>query len=296
MELRHVRYFVAVAETLSFTRGAERLRIAQPSLTRQIKDLEDELGVRLFDRSKKQIKLTRAGEIFLAGAKRLVDLSAELVESIRVLKDEASTAINIGYVPNPFQRVLPLSLVAFERQFPNIAINLFGLSSTDQMQSLHDGKIDIGFVGTVDTEDYADMRFQVIATSHGMALLPPNHALAKKNAVNLKDLESSFFIALSEGCFPGYARWLNQSCKKAGFNPRVIQLADNESILLQAVRSELGVAVLPDQVRKVPHERVVIRPITPAVVLRSSVAWKKDNPSPTLEAYLRTLQQVGQTK
>src|ERR1700687_2903942 len=101
MELRHIRYFVAVADTLSFTKGAEKLRISQPSLTRQIRHLEEELGVSLLDRSKKHVKLTKQGERFLIGARRLLNYSAEIVESLRELELKKSAEINIGYLPNP---------------------------------------------------------------------------------------------------------------------------------------------------------------------------------------------------
>ena len=108
-----MRYFVAVAETLSFTRGAEKLQLAQPSLTRQIKDLEEEIGVRLLDRTKRQVKLTPEGQSFLVDAKRVLDLSEEIVESVRYFSRDELAPLNIGYVANLFFDLLPVTLASF---------------------------------------------------------------------------------------------------------------------------------------------------------------------------------------
>jgi DNA-binding transcriptional LysR family regulator len=132
MELRHLRYFVAVAEALSFTKGAQKLHIAQPSLTRQIRDLEEDLGVHLFDRTKQRISLTHEGASFLVDAKRVLDLSEEIVESVRGASRHESPALNIGYVANLFYDLLPVTLAAFQRSFPNVPINLFDVSCGDQ--------------------------------------------------------------------------------------------------------------------------------------------------------------------
>src|ERR1700719_2768866 len=170
MEVRHLRYFVAVAEELSFTRGAEKLRIAQPSLTRQIKDLEEELGVRLLDRTKKKVKLTREGEFLLEQAKRLLGFSDEIVQSVHQFDHKVSHTGNIGYVSNPFHRVLPASLTAFEKQFPDISINLFGMLSNDQISAVKEGKLDVGFIGLTQPAKDPDLQTLLLASYKGVAL------------------------------------------------------------------------------------------------------------------------------
>ena len=227
MELRHLRYFVAVAEELSFTRAAEKLRIAQPSLTRQIKDLEEEIGARLFDRTKKQIKLTNEGECLLARAKRLLGESLEMVESVREVSRQADS-IRIGYVPNPFYRLLAISISTLEQQYPKISVKLFGMTPTDQFRALTENKIDIGFVGMSDATRENGLQFQIIASHPVVALLPVNHRLASKAAVKLKDLESALFISLSDTGYPGYPRWLGATCQQAGFTPKVLEVVESE--------------------------------------------------------------------
>ncbi len=292
MELRHLRYFVAVAEELSFTKGAEKLRIAQPSLTRQIKDLEEEIGARLLDRSKKRVKLTREGECLLAGAKRLLGYSTEVIRSVRDVGKQ-SGSIRIGYVPNPFHRMLPASITAFEQQFPTTSVNLFGMPPKDLLQALTEDKIDIAFVGLSGLNSAGAFEFRVIASYPGIALLPRNNQLVSKNSVKLKDLESMFFISVSDSVYPGYSRWLNSACEEAGFKPKVLETVESDSLLIQAIRNQLGVAVLPEQIRDVPHENITIRDITPAVLMDSAVGWKKNNPSEALKAYLAILEDLG---
>ena len=147
MELRHLRYFVAMAEALSFTKAAGKLRTAQPPLTRQIKDLEEELGVQLLNRTKQQVTLTDEGRSFLADAKRLLSLAAETVKSVRQLHSGEVRTINIGYVSNLFYDLLPNTLASFRQSFPTVSVNLFDLSCGEQFRALEDGKLDFGFVG-----------------------------------------------------------------------------------------------------------------------------------------------------
>lgn len=146
MELRHLRYFVAVAEVLSFTRAAERLHLAQPSLTRQIKDLEAEIAVRLFDRSGKRICLTQEGESFLLDARRLLAECAQSVQAVQRLSRGEASQLNIGYIANIYHDLLPATLGAFRKACPRTALNLFDMTPDEQYRALDERRIDLGFV------------------------------------------------------------------------------------------------------------------------------------------------------
>lgn len=296
MELRHLRYFVAVADELSFTRGAEKLRIAQPSLTRQIRDLETELGVRLLDRTKKKVTLTREGEFFLERAKRLIGFSVEIVQSVHELDRKISHTVNIGYVANPFHHVLPASLTAFEKEFPDISINLFGILPEQQIASVKDGKLDVGFIGLFDPGYDADLEFLKVGSYSAVVVLPKMNSHKKRPVVRLKDLARTFFVTLSEKCYPGYDRWFSATCHSVGIRPKIVQVFDSDSALIQSVRSGLGIALLPEQIKNVPHENVVIRNVTPPVVFPSTIVWKKDNPSNGLKAYLQIVSNLRMRK
>ena len=273
--------------------GAPKSRIAQPSLTRQIKDLEEELGVRLLDRTKQRVNLTQEGTSFLVDAKRVLNLSEEIVASVRRASHHDSAPLNIGYVANLFYDLLPVTLASFQRTFPTVPINLFDMSCGDQFRALEDGKIDLGFVGLHEPIQERNLQFLRIASYETVVAVSKNNPLAKKPVIKLKELKPLFFIGMSEGSYPGYRRWLTRTCRTVGFGPKVLQDADIERTLLQAVAAGLGVALLPDQVKKLPHDSVVFREVSPPVKTESCIAWKADNPSDALKAYVSILSDRG---
>ena len=147
MELRHLRYFIAVAEALSFTKAAAKLRLAQPSLTRQVRNLEDEIGVRLLDRANNKVALTEQGRRFLFDSKKVLALSAESVAAVQRMNDGESSQLNLGYIANLHSGLLPATLGAFRKLYPRVALNLFDMTSAEQIEPLESHKIDLGFVG-----------------------------------------------------------------------------------------------------------------------------------------------------
>jgi DNA-binding transcriptional LysR family regulator len=295
MELRHLRYFVAVAEVLSFTKAAAKLHTAQPSLSRQIKDLEDELGVRLLHRTKQLVTLTDEGRSFLADAKRLLALAAETVESVRRLRSGETRALNVGYVSNLFYDLLPKTLASFHQSFPTVSVNLFDLSCGEQFRALEDGKLDLGFVGLHEPIARRGLEFRPIASYKTVVALPKDNPLAGKITIELKALAPMFFIGMSESSYPGYRDWLTKTCQRAVFTPKVLQDVGLERTMIHAVAAGLGVALVPEQLKKLEHENVVFRPLNPTVATEGSVAWRSENPSAALQAYIGIVEQVGRS-
>src|SRR5881275_2149318 len=293
MELRHLRYFVAVGEALSYTRAGEKLHLTQPSLTRQVRDLESELGVRLLDRTKQRVNLTAEGQSFLNDAKRLLALSGEIVEAVRLLSRKEAPMLNIGYVADLFYDLLPKTLASFQRSCPTVEVNLFDMSCGDQFRALHDGRIDLGFVGLREAVQEAGLEFRSIASYKTVVALPKSMRLAKQPMIKLKDLEPMFFIGMSETSYPGYRRWLTETCRRVGFTPRVLQDVEIERTIIQSVAAGLGVALLPDQVKKLPHDSVVFLELSPAIKTESCIAWKTNNPSVALKAYINVVSDRG---
>ena len=293
MELRHLRYFVSVAEALSFTKAAQKLHTAQPSLTRQIKDLEEELGVRLLNRTKQQVTLTDEGRSFLTDARRLLDLAAETIESVRRLHSGETRALNIGYVSNLFHDLLPKTLASFRQSFPTISVNLFDLSCGEQFRRLEDGKLDLGFVGLHQPIARRGLEFRSIASYKTVVALPKDNALAARTIVELKALAPMFFIGMSETSYPGYRDWLSGSFKSAGFAPKVLQDVDLERAMIHAVAAGLGIALVPEQLKDLEHNNVLFRPIKPSVVTEGCVAWRNENSSTALKAYVEIVEKVG---
>ena len=180
MELRHLRYFVAVAEALSFTRAAEKLRLAQPSLTRQVRNLEDEIGVKLLDRSNNRVSLTDEGRQFLFDAKKLLAMSAESIATVQRMNRGQSADLNIGYVANIHYGLLPATLGAFRKLCPGVALNLFDMTSAEQFLALDARKIDLGFVGIRPVRSGHHLLSECVAYDAMLVALPISHPLAKR--------------------------------------------------------------------------------------------------------------------
>jgi LysR family transcriptional regulator, benzoate and cis,cis-muconate-responsive activator of ben and cat genes len=292
MELRHLRYFVAVAEELNFTRAAEKLRLAQPSLTRQIHNLEDELGVRLLDRSRNQVSLTEEGRSFLVDARRLVVLSLESVKSVQRFSRGESEQLNIGYLFKFNFDLLPVTLATFYQTRPETSVNLFDMSPAEQLRALEARKIDLGFVGLrppAASKNVAVLAWECVARHNVVVVLPETHPLAKKNKIKITDLKSLFFVAMSEQTHPGSRDWLSGICQEAGFTPRILQDVDLESGLMTFVAEGLGVTLAREQIKNLPHPGVVFRPLAIAAKADYWIAWHRENHSKALLQYIEAV-------
>jgi len=293
MELRHLRYFVAVAEALSFTKAAERLRLAQPSLTRQVRNLEDEIGVKLLDRSNNRVALTEAGSLFLFDSKKLLAMCAESIAAAQRMNRGESSSLNIGYVANIHYGLLPATLGAFRKLCPGVALNLFDMTSAEQFVALDGRKIDLGFVGLRPTFSGRHLLSECVAQDTMLVALPSRHALTKKAKVTLADLAPQFFIGMSDKTHPGAREWLTETCRGAGFAGKILQEADNEPIVMQFVADGLGVALLPEQITGLPHDGVVFHPLFPPLRRESTIAWRADNTSKPLKDYIQIVKELS---
>ena len=298
MELRHLRYFVAVAEELNFTRAAEKLHLAQPSLTRQIHNLEEELGVRLLDRTRNQVSLTEEGRRFLIDARRLVALSLESVKAVQRFSRGESGQLNLGYLFKFNFDLLPATLATFYQTCPEIAVNLFDMSPAEQLRALEMRKIDLAFVGLrppAASRNMAALAWECVAHHKVVVALPARHPLAKKSKIKLSDLKPLFFVAMSEETHPGSRAWLSGLCQSAGFTPRILQDVDLESGLMTFVAEGLGVTLAREQIRNLPHPGVVFRPLAANVKADYWIAWHRENRSRALMQYIDIVKKQAAT-
>jgi len=294
MELRHLRYFVAVAEALSFTKAAEKLRLAQPSLTRQVRNLEEEIGVRLLDRSNNRVVLTEEGRLFLLDSKKLLAMCAESVAAIQRMSRMENLDLNIGYVANIHYGLLPATLGAFRKLRPGVALNLYDMTSAQQYEALDAHKIDLGFVGLSPAFSHRNLLSERVAHDTMLVALPEDHLLKKKAELTLSDLASQFFITMSAVTHPGAREWLAETCEAAGFSAKILQETDSESGAIRFVADRLGVAFLPEQVIDLPSDGVVFRPLVPPLLRESTIAWRADNSSRPLKDYIRIVKELSE--
>ncbi len=294
MELRHLRYFVAVAEALNFTKAAQKLGLAQPSLTRQVRNLEEEIGVQLLDRSNNRVALTEEGRVFLFDSKKLLAMCAETVATVQRMKRGESSQLNLGYVANVHYGLLPATLGAFRKLWPRVALNLFDMTSAEQYQALEGRKIDLGFVGLRPAFSGHDLLSECVAHDSVVVALATNHPLAKRTKLHLSDLASQFFIGMSAKTHPGTRQWLLQICQEAGFDARILQETDLEATAITFVADGLGVALMLEQLSGLAHKGVQFRPLTPPLRRESTIAWRADNQSKPLRDYLQIVRDLSQ--
>ena len=293
MELRHLRYFVAVAEILNFTKAAAQLNLAQPSLTRQIHNLEEEIGVRLLNRSKSQVALTEEGRAFLVDARRVMALATESVQAVQRLSRGDTGQLNISYSSNFNFELLPKTLGAVRQAFPHIALNLFDMTPAEQFRALETRKIDLGFVGLRPPAFIMGLQWESIARHRTGVVLAGRHLLASKRQVNLGALNTMFFVGMSEKTHPGFRDWLCETCQPAGFTPRILQDAELEPALMTFVAEGLGVTLAREHIEKLPYPGVAIRPLVPPVKTDYYIAWKRDNDSRALQQYIEIVKSLA---
>jgi DNA-binding transcriptional LysR family regulator len=292
MELRHLRYFVAVAEDLNFTKAAAKLHLAQPSLTRQIHNLEEEIGVRLLNRSKSQVALTEEGRSFLVDARRILALATESVQAVQRLSRGETGQLNIAYLSNSDFDLLPETLGDFRQTFPHVALNLFDMTPAEQFRALEARKIDLGFVGLPPPAAVSGLRWESILQHRTVVVLPGKHRLARKRQVELSELKAMFFVGMSEKSHPGFRDWLNETCRQAGFTPRILQDAELEPALMSFVAEGLGASLAREHIKKLPHPGVVFRPLSPQVKSDYCIAWNRNNDSRALQQYIEIVRKL----
>ncbi|MEO9126767.1 MAG: LysR substrate-binding domain-containing protein, partial [Microcoleus sp.] len=277
MELRHLKYFVAIAEELSFSRAAIRLYISQPTLSRQIKNLEDELGVVLFLRQSDGLKLTEGGEFFLEKSKDILNRSHLAVQTIKADYTDKHEPLVIGYIPTILESFLGKTLQRFGLVHPEVAVRFQEMPPSEQVRALRDGAIDIAFMGNPPSELDSEFVVKCVKKVPIAAVLPDTHLLAHKSSINLASLVSEKFIGMSEEKFPGRNSRIRNTCHEAGFTPNLHLEADSHASMIALVATGQGVAIMPNEAGALPHPQVVFVPLHhPIDYARSTAMWRKE--------------------
>lgn len=257
MELRHLRYFVVVAEQKNLTRAAEKLFIAQPPLTRAIKQLEEEIGAELFIRKPRGLELTASGEYFLGHALQILDKLTATIEDTRRIALHRKTVFSIGFVPSVFYGQLPL-MVRRLRQNKNLEIVLQELKTRDQVEALKSGKIDIGF-GRLRIED-PDVDQEILFDEPMIAAVPSSNPLTRHRP-SLQELSEVPMITFPAGPGPNFADITQGLFHRRGLRVHVIQQVNDVQTALSLVASDMGFTLVPEQVRRLQREGVDYMPL-----------------------------------
>lgn len=293
MELRHLRYFVAVATELHFGRAAKRLHISQPPLSMQIRALEEELGVTLLHRTRRQVSMTRAGKAFLHDARQILERAEQAVLTARRAARGEIGELVVGFISVADYNLLPLVLREFRRCYPQVTMSLRELTTDAQIAELSEGRIDVGFllppVSEPTIESVPILREPLIAA------IPEHHPLAStQGKIPLASLSSAPFIMTPRHMAPGLHDDIVSFCHSAGFSPQVIQEAIQMQTVISLVSAEMGVALIPESLQNLQRTGVIYKRLkekSPLTEIR--LAWRAGDNLPTLKLFIQLTRQIA---
>ena len=291
--LRHIRYFMAVADELHFRRAAERLGIAQPALSRAIRNLEDQLGVELFDRSNRRIAITQAGKTFLDGCRGVINAVEHTVENTRRVHQGQIGTLRIGYTDMAIAGLLPRRLKDFQEQQPGLVLQPHHDVTTTQLHKLEDGELDVGFVtGPISRSGYDQC---LIQSERFVCVLYDHHPLAKRKSIRLEELAHEVFVHGTSKDWEHFHAYLIPLCRRSGFVPRVVQEAFNTAGILGLVACGMGVTILTESVRGSAGAGLVVLPLEDiAEQLQTVAIWKARSGDRATGLFIDFLREAGE--
>lgn len=292
MELRHLRFVVTLSEELHFGKAAARLNISQPPFSRQIRQLEDELGVELFRRTRRQVEMTEAGRMFVAQARQILADTEEAKHLMLEARESATTQLAVGF-PRSYAGVVVEILRTFGARYPNVRIALRSWSTAEQLRALRSGEIQVAFLRLPVVD--STLKIDVIVREPMIVALPECNRFASRKRVRLQSLSDETHIMFPREMNPGHYDFLLNLCKSAGFAARIAPEADNTYTALALVAAGLGVSLLPASARQVGWKGVVFKDLEPPVPwTEMAIAYTRES-SRSLSAFLSVVREVTKT-
>lgn len=289
MELRHLRYFVAVAENMHFGRAAQQLHIVQPALSKQIAALERELGVELFTRAKHRIEFTPAGKAFFAEARDILQRADHAARTAKMTASGAIGSLDIGFIGQAMFSFLPPVLREYRRRYPDVRFVLQELPSAIQLGELGQGRLDAGFVRPSGHDEL--IRFITISREAYVVGLAEDHPLAAESVVDLADCADETFVLVSRTAAPISFDQGLAVCQSYGFTPQVIEEGTTPAARFGMVSAGVGVTIAPESSIRYPWQGVAFRPLTRRdVEVELAFAYRTTNESVALRSFCETLQ------
>ncbi|HEY5894344.1 MAG TPA: LysR substrate-binding domain-containing protein [Chthoniobacterales bacterium] len=287
MELRHLRYFVAVAEEQNVTRAAARLHVSQPPLSRQIRDLEDELGVALFEHGAKAVRLTEAGRVFLTEARAALQRVDEAVQVVKAVAGGQSGEIHVGYAPSLTVEILPRALRFFQETSPGVRVRLHDLSTQELLRGLRDRKLDVALLVQVSAKVLAEFVFEELRQYAVCVAVHPAHPLARARKVGLEQVARERLIAYTLADYPEHHLWLTELFAPLNRPPQIAEEHDSATSLIASVEAGRGVALVLESFKCFVGPRVKIRPLNPPPPpLVVGIAFRREGNSKATENFI----------
>ena len=291
IETRHLRVFQVLAEELHFGRTAARLRIAQPAVSQTIKALESEVGAVLFARTRREVRLSRAGEAFLAHAREATTALERARTAARDADSGIAGRLAIRCVLSSSLTTFPQLVARFRRAHPAATIELSPASTLDQLAALRTGSCDLGIVPR--QRDFAPLALRVFSHDRLCVAVPSDHAFARRKSVALALLAERDLVFLRETSEPQTHRFFRARCREAGFDPRIVFQSDQIEMLLCAVAAGIGIACLSGAVGRLRFPGVSLVPLTPQITTTLCVLWNPARLSPLAARFLEMVRPAG---
>lgn len=282
MELRHLRYFVAVAAEENVTRAAAKLHVSQPALSRQVRDLEEELGFPLLERTAQAVRLTEAGRVFLREAEAVLARTEQAIQTARAIAVGTSGEIRVGYAPTLTVEILPRALRSFQARFPRIKVSLFDLSSEEMLVQLQQEKLDLALTVRPERKSARGLRFIELGAYPLKVAMSPQHPLAKKRAIALEKLLPEGLIAYTRKDYPDYHQQIEELFLPTSRKPNIVEEHDSVMSLIAGVESGRGVAIVPSCMECMAGPRLRLIPLDPEgpkIVVGAAVKKERELPS-----------------
>ncbi|MCC5790585.1 MAG: LysR family transcriptional regulator [Opitutales bacterium] len=292
MELRHLKYFVAVAEEENVTRAAARLHVSQPPLSRQIKDLEEELGLTLFERKPQSLALTPDGRLFLSEARAVLERAEQAIKMAASLSGRGRTEINIGYAPSLTIDLLPLALRRFQEAIQGVRVRLHDMSTEEMLAALRSGHLDVALmIRPTRMPKTGGITFHPLRKYAICLAMHPTHPLAKRAKVGLREVATERLIAYSREDYPEYHAWLEKLFRNQKTGPTLSEEHDSSTSLIAAVEAGRGVALVQEGFECLSGPRLVVQPLKPAPPpFVMGVAWREEDRDAVVSAFLDTVE------
>jgi len=294
MKLRHLEYFVAAAEELNFTHAADRLNVSQPPFSKQIQDLEGELGFNLFQRERKGVALTAAGKAFLVDARGILEACDQAVKKAQRINRGELGQLTVGHMAALTHDFLGRALERWHKQSPGIVIDCVEMDAIEQERALVDGRIAVGILVLSDRPILELLSAELLVEHRVTVALPKSHPQAGQAEIQLSILKEQPFIGLNR-MYPAYGDWLHTVCQRSGFTPRIVREADGVGSALAFVSAGIGVALVSEPVRKFPVRAVVFRDLVASkpIKIPLGAVWKKNGlESGAVSKFVKILTQV----
>ncbi len=289
IELRHLRYFIAVAEDLHFRKAAERLYISQPGLSRQIRQMEEDLGIKLFERHNRKVILTKSGEYLKKELTRNLNSLDRIISYARLINEGVNGELRLGYVGSAMQKIIPELLLYFTKQHPNVTFSLNEMENNEQIHALLNEEIDIGFVRIERVPRGLNIR--PLFEDTFSLVLPKDHRLNESNFKSLSELKDEQFILFDASYSESYYEKVMQIFDGYGFSPIVSHYTVNAASIFRLVENNFGVSIIPTSLKlgyDMDVKFIELKDIPQRTTLKA--VWNSGNTNPVLQDMIKIIE------